>query len=67
MSKLAKDELYLGGVVPIEKVVRSIERVRVQDVRDAAERYLVPERTTLTAIGKGLAKELPDIYRPLVH
>ncbi len=67
MSKLAKDELYLGGVVPIEKVVRSIERVRVQDVKDAAERYLVPVRTTLTAIGKGLAKELPDMYRPLVH
>ncbi len=67
MSKLAKDELYLGDVVPIEKVVRRIERVRVEDVKEAARKYLVPERTTLTAIGRGLETELPSLYKPLVH
>jgi len=62
MSKLAKDELYLGGVMPIEKVVRSIDRVRVKDVREAAERYLRPGRATLAAIGRDLAGKVPDLF-----
>jgi len=62
MAKLAKDELYLGEVMPIEKVVKRIDRVRVKDVIEAAKEYLVPEKTTLAAIGKGLEKEVPALF-----
>jgi len=66
MSKLAKDELYLGGVMPIEKVVRSIDRVRVGDVKEAAATYLRPEKMTLAAIGNGLEAELPCAFTKLL-
>ncbi len=66
MAKLAKDELYLGKVMPINKVVRSIDRVRVEDVREAAAAYLQPEKMTLAAIGKGLEKELPAAFSGLL-
>jgi predicted Zn-dependent peptidase len=66
MAKLAKDELYLGGVVPIKKVVRSIDRVSVKDVKDAAAKYLRPEKMTLAAIGKGLEGELPPSFAKLL-
>jgi len=66
MAKLAKDELYLGGVMPIKKVVRSIDRVSVKEVKEAAATYLQPEKMTLAAIGKGLQKELPASFTRLL-
>ncbi len=64
MAKLAKDELYYGESLPIKKVVRSIDRVSVEAVKEAAATYLRPENMTLAAIGKGLDKELPALFAP---
>lgn len=66
MAKLAKDELYYGESLPIKKVVSRIDRVRVEDVKEAAATYLQPEKMTLAAIGKGLDKELPLLFTPLI-
>ncbi|MFQ5354123.1 MAG: M16 family metallopeptidase, partial [Thermodesulfobacteriota bacterium] len=66
MARLAKDELYFGESVPIKKMIRSIDRVRVDDVREAAAMYLRPEKMTLAAIGRGLDKELPPLFAPLL-
>jgi len=66
MAKLAKDELYYGESLPIKKVVKRIDRVRVEDVKEAAATYLQPEKMTLAAIGKGLDKELPSLFTPLL-
>jgi len=66
MAKLAKDELYLGGEMPIKKLVRSIDRVTVKDVKEAAVTYLRPEKMTLAAIGKGLDGELPLSFTKLL-
>jgi len=66
MARLAKDELYFGESISLKKVVRSIDRVSVDDVRGAASMYLCPEKMTLAAIGKGLDKELPPLFAPLL-
>jgi predicted Zn-dependent peptidase len=64
MTKIARDEIYFGRIIPIKKIVNTIDRVRRKDIEEMASRLLLPERITLTALGKVKGAELP---RSLAH
>jgi predicted Zn-dependent peptidase len=59
MTKLARDEIYFGDIVPIKDVVKSIDRVKRRDIEEMATKYLRPEMVTLTALGKLKGAKLP--------
>lgn len=64
MTKIARDEIYFGRIIPIKKIVSTIDRVRRKSIEEMASRLLLPERITLTALGKVRGAELP---RSLAH
>lgn len=60
MTKLARDEIFFGKVVPVRDIVKGIDKVRLSDVRDAASSLLAPENITLVAMGEVSSKGLPS-------
>lgn len=63
MSKLARDEIYFGEVVPVKDIIRGIERVTVKEMTALALRVLDPGKVALTAIGKVSQKDLPTVLK----
>lgn len=64
MMKIAKDEIYFGKSMSIKQLVKEVDRVRVEDVKDSVRELLNPERITLAAIGGGIKKtDLPSALR----
>ena len=64
MMKIAKDEIYFGRRIPIKTLVKEIDRVNLNDVKETIGELLRPERITLTAIGGGIGKtDLPGVLR----
>ncbi|MBI5810053.1 MAG: insulinase family protein [Deltaproteobacteria bacterium] len=61
MSKLARDEIYFGRVVPVREIRMGIESPTMADIRDTARRLLAYDKITLVAMGKVNAKDLPDV------
>ncbi|HLC18619.1 MAG TPA: pitrilysin family protein [Thermodesulfobacteriota bacterium] len=59
MAKLARDEVYFGEVVPTKEIVREIDRVTVDDIKEMARKVLSPDKVTLVALGKATKKDLP--------
>ena len=51
MSKLAKDELYLGHSVSLNEVVSHIDRVSVPHVHELSRRLFDQQARSLTALG----------------
>lgn len=51
MSRIAHNELYHRRQVPMARVVESIRKVSLEDVQEAAETLLDPERYSLVTIG----------------
>lgn len=51
MSKLAKDELYLGHSVSLNEVVRHIDHVSVPHVHELSRRLFDQQARSLTALG----------------
>lgn len=63
MIKMAKNEIYFGRPVKVQEMMKAIDRVKVSDIKSAAERLLRPERTTLAAIGNVKKSDLPKQLR----
>ncbi len=59
MTKLARDEIYFGDIIPVKDVVKSIDRVKRRDIEEMATKYLRSNRVTLTALGKLKGAKLP--------
>jgi predicted Zn-dependent peptidase len=59
MTKLARDEIYFGHIIPIKKIVNTIDRVSRKGVEEMASKLLIPKRITLVALGKVKGAELP--------
>ena len=59
MMKLARDEMYFGRHIPVEELVRGIDRVRLVDVKEIAAKALRPGNMTVVAIGKVTGRNLP--------
>lgn len=63
MSKLARDEMFFGKYVPVKEMVKGIDRVTCEDLKEAAARLFIPERMTLVALGKVSPRNLPAVFR----
>lgn len=65
MSKLARDEIFFGKVVPVREIVKGIDRVTMREMEDICCRLLTPDRVTMVAMGRvsprGLPKELKRV------
>ncbi|TAN60332.1 insulinase family protein [bacterium] len=59
MSKLARDEIYFGRVVPVKEIVSGIDGVTAKGIKDLACAIFSPKGVTLTAIGAVKSKDLP--------
>ena len=51
MNKLAKDELYQGRHVTLQEIVKSIDRISPEQIRQLSRKLLDPKEFVLTALG----------------
>lgn len=51
MSRLGKSQMYLGQVITSEDVVRKIDSITKDQIRDIASRFLIPENFCLASVG----------------
>lgn len=59
MSRLAKDEFCFGRYVPLNEILRSIDRLTPKKVQELARRFFDPRTMTLTTLGPMSKKDLP--------
>jgi predicted Zn-dependent peptidase len=59
MTKLARDEIYFGEIIPISRIVKTIDRVTPSEIKKTAKEILDPAKLTLAAIGKVRGAKLP--------
>jgi len=53
MARLATSKLYLGEVTPLREIMRMVEAITPERVRDMARRLLAPERFAVAVLGPG--------------
>lgn len=58
MTRLAQNEIYFGKYIPIEEVIRSIEKVTSEEVNQLAQALFREELFCLTVLGPIDKKEL---------
>lgn len=63
MSKLARDEIYFGRVVPVKEIVSGIDGVTANGLKGLACSVFSPGAVTLVAMGAVSAKGLPKGLR----
>ncbi len=51
MNKLAKDELYQGRHVTLQEIVKAIDRISPEQIRQLSQKLLDPKEFVLTALG----------------
>jgi predicted Zn-dependent peptidase len=51
MTRIAKSQFYFGRVIPIEEIVRDIDRVTTDDVNRVARAILPAENTSVVVLG----------------
>lgn len=65
MSRLGKSQMYLGKVIPPEEIVRRINSINNDQIREVAREFLVPENFCVASIGPwedpGLINELKQL------
>ncbi|MBI3945164.1 MAG: insulinase family protein [Armatimonadetes bacterium] len=54
MSRIARSYLYFGRVLPIEEIVRDIDRVTVDDVNRVARAVLPAAKASVVVLGPGV-------------
>jgi len=59
MSKLAKEEIYLGRHLPLKEIVREIDQVTVEQVKGLSQTLLNAQGFSLTALGKVGPSDIP--------
>lgn len=62
MSRLGKSKMYLGKVIPPEEIVRRINSITNDQIREVAKNFLVPEKFCLASVGPW---EDPDLIQEL--
>jgi len=63
MHRIARNELYEGRFVPLDELVRRVDRVQSQDVQRVASELIARDRLSLVALGPsaGTAFETGDL------
>ncbi len=59
MSRLAKDEMCYGRFVPLNEILKSIDRVTPEKIQSLARQFFDPQFLSLTTLGPLKKKELP--------
>ena len=57
MTRLAASSMYLGRVLPLEEILKRIDSVTPEAVRELAARLLVMERFSSSVVGPGQAEQ----------
>ena len=60
MTRLARDEIYFGRVVPLKEIISDIDRVRACEVVEIAQGVLKAKNFTMVAMGMVSEKDLPS-------
>jgi len=60
MSKLAKDEIYLGRHLPLKEIVGEIDKVTVEQVKDLSQTLFNTKEFSLTALGNISSSDIPQ-------
>lgn len=60
MSRIARQEIYFGKYVSTDEVIRGVERVTAEQVRDMALRMFAPENLSLCILGPVSRTDVPD-------
>jgi predicted Zn-dependent peptidase len=61
MGYLAKSQFYYGRVITIDEIFDKVDRITLDDIMAAANKYIKDEYLTLTVIGDITEKELPKV------
>jgi predicted Zn-dependent peptidase len=61
MGYLAKSQLYYNRVITIDEIFDKVDRITLDDIMAAANKYIKDEYLTLTVIGDITEKELPKV------
>ncbi len=61
MTKLARDMIYYGRVIPLDETVSHIKAVKTKEIKRLAETTLDTSATSLAAVGRVKKKGLPDL------
>jgi len=59
MTKLARDEICFGKVVPVKEIVKGIDSVTMKDMEDICGRMLTPDKVAMVAMGRVNGRGLP--------
>ncbi len=51
MSRLLKQEIYLGKQMTVDEVIQKVENVKIDDVMGLAEEFLEPSKYSVSAVG----------------
>lgn len=64
MGRLAKNEIYFGGYIPLKDTLREIDRIERKDVNELAEMILADmEAISLTVLGRADKKAIEGLWR----
>ena len=64
MGRLAKNEIYFGGYIPLKETLREIDRIKKKDVDSIAEEiFNNPEEISMTVLGKTKGKKVREIWK----
>ena len=61
MGYLAKSQLYFGRIITIDEIFDKVDKLTLDDIVAAANKYIKDEYLTLTAIGDLTEKEMPQV------
>lgn len=59
MTKLARDEIFFGRAVQVKEIVKAIDSVTLDDLKETAKNAFAPKNITMVAMGKVSPKGLP--------
>ncbi|HHL39014.1 MAG TPA: insulinase family protein [Deltaproteobacteria bacterium] len=60
MMKIARDEIYFGDVMTVDRIVEEIEGVTEEEIRGTAREFLREEDLALVALGDVTRRRLPE-------
>jgi predicted Zn-dependent peptidase len=67
MTKLARDEIYFGRDIPVREIVKGIDSVTLNDVKQMAGAMFKPSGIMLAAMGKVSQDALPGQLRQMAR
>jgi predicted Zn-dependent peptidase len=61
MGYLAKSQYYFGRIITIDEIFEKVDKITLDDITNAANKYIRDEYLTLTAIGDISEEDMPKV------